>query len=314
MQRIRVVDTHTGGEPTRVVLSSPIVLDAPTMAERRAQFQRHYDPYRRAIVCEPRGNDVMVGALLTPPVDPTSVAGVVFFNNVGTLGMCGHGLIGVATALKFLESLADGTHSIDTPVGTVQFSLSENGTVRLQNVASYRAVADVRVVLPTGQVVQGDVAWGGNWFFICEDHGLKIELSNLPQLQQLSHEIRRVLNSQSVSGVEAQDIDHIELIGPPSSTALADAKNFVLCPGGAYDRSPCGTGTSAKLACLAARGVLAEGDVYRQESIVGSIFVASYQRLSTEHVLPIIEGRAHVNGEGELLLDPTDPFCMGIPS
>ncbi len=314
MERIRVIDTHTGGEPTRVVISSPIGFDGASMAERRAQFQTEYDHYRRAIVCEPRGNDVMVGALLTEPVEPTSLAGVVFFNNVGTLGMCGHGLIGVVAALRFLESIDVGTHRIDTPVGTVQFDLSVEGIVRLQNVPSYRVAADVPVRLATGQVVHGDVAWGGNWFFICHDHGLAVELANVRQLESLSREIRAVLQEQDRVGNNGEVIDHIELIGPPSSPHIADAKNFVLCPGGAYDRSPCGTGTSAKIACLAVRGELQEGAVYRQESIVGSVFAASYRRLTAERVEPTVEGIAHVNGDGELLLDASDPFCMGIQS
>ncbi len=314
MERIRVIDTHTGGEPTRVVISSPIELPGGSMSDRREHFDAEYDHYRRAMVCEPRGNDVMVGALMTPPVAPDSIAGVIFFNNVGTLGMCGHGLIGVVAALRFLESVGQGTHRIDTPVGTVQFTLAVDGIVSLQNVPSYLAQDNVVLQLPSGRQVHGDVAWGGNWFFICHDHGLTIELSNLQQLTMLSREIRAALRQQNITGDGTHEVDHIELVGPASSPCLADAKNFVLCPGEAYDRSPCGTGTSAKLACLAARGELAEGVVFRQESIVGSVFSASYRRLNADCIEPTIEGIAYVTGEGELLLDPLDPFCMGFPS
>lgn len=314
MERIRVIDTHTGGEPTRVVVSSPVALVGSTMAERRDHFRTAYDHFRRAIVCEPRGNDVMVGALLTDPVSTESIAGVVFFNNVGVLGMCGHGLMGVAVALQFLECIEVGSHQIDTPVGTVQFTLSADGCIRLQNVPSYRVAADVPIQLASGQVIHGDVAWGGNWFYICHDHGATIALSNLRQLDALSREIRAQLEDRQLTGDDGERIDHIELVGPPTSPQRADAKNFVLCPGGAYDRSPCGTGTSATVACLAARGELAENVVYRQESIVGSIFRATYRRLSPQRVEPTLEGRAFINGEGELLLDPHDPFCMGIGS
>ncbi len=314
MQRIRIVDTHTGGEPTRVVVSSPIHFTGQSMPERRLEFTGKFDEFRRAIVCEPRGNDVMVGALLTEPVESGSAAGVIFFNNVGTLGMCGHGMIGVAAALYFLESIDLGTHRIDTPVGTVQIDLQSDRQVQLQNVPSYRWKSAVPVGLTSGQVVHGDIAWGGNWFFICEDHGLAVELSNLRQLDCLSREIREQLGRNCTTGAQGAVIDHIELIGPPSSAEVADAKSFVLCPGGAYDRSPCGTGTSAKLACLAADGKLHEGRVYRQESIVGSIFAASYRWFDGAKILPTIVGAAHVNAEGELLLDIQDPFCFGIPS
>ena len=314
MERFRVIDTHTGGEPTRVVIAGPIVLTAATMAERREQFLVECDHYRRALVCEPRGNDVMVGALLTPPVESGSAAGVIFFNNVGTLGMCGHGLIGVVAALRFLESIDPGCHRIDTPVGTVQFRLATDGRVSLENVPSYLMQENVALKLSCGGQVHGDVAWGGNWFYICHDHGLTIELSNLRQLDALGHQIRAALRQQDITGEGGAEIDHVELVGPASSPLVADARNFVLCPGGAYDRSPCGTGTSAKVACLAARGELAEGALFRQESIVGSVFTASYRRLSADRIAPTIAGQAYVTGEGELLLDPTDPFCLGIPS
>lgn len=312
MQRIRVIDTHTGGEPTRVVISSPLQVLGDDMPARCDYFRSVHDAYRRAIVCEPRGHDVMVGALLTPPVSQGSLAGVIFFNNVGPLGMCGHGLIGVVAALQFLEGVAPGSHRIDTPVGTVAFTLSATGGVRLQNVPSYRYLADVCLTLPDGRRVHGDVAWGGNWFFICDDHQERVAVSNLPRLLSVAQAIRQSLAAHAVTGVDAAEIDHVELIGPPSDPAYAEAKNFVLCPGGAYDRSPCGTGTSAKLACLAARGQLAPETVFRQESIIGSIFRGSYRPLDGGRVESYIEGQAFVVGEGELLLDPRDPFCMGI--
>ena len=284
------------------------------MLERRAEFARDFDAYRCAIVCEPRGNDVLVGALLTEPVLPDSIYGVIFFNNIGMLGMCGHGTIGVAATLNYHQKIDVGTYQLDTPVGPIQFTWQRNGQVRLRNVPSYRHLADVPVQLSNDRIVHGDVAWGGNWFYICEDHGLQIELANAQALAQLGNEIRQSLKRAGVTGELSAEIDHIELSGPPSDPRRADGKNFVLCPGGAYDRSPCGTGTSAKVACLAARGKLAAGEVYRQEGIVGSVFQASYQPLDRQRIEPTIEGSAHIIAAGELLLDHNDPFRMGIAS
>jgi 4-hydroxyproline epimerase len=324
IQRVRILDTHTGGEPTRIVVHSPIDLGTGTMAERREIFRTEYDGYRRAIVCEPRGSDVMVGAILVPPVNPASVAGIIFFNNVGFLGMCGHGTIGVAIALAYLGhqkekpfswnpnlQLEGSIQQLDTPVGPVQFELLGQGKVRIQNVASYRYRTAVPVPLKDGRVVHGDIAWGGNWFFICEDHGCQVDLSHQGQLQRVSSEIRDALVQHGITGEHGQEVDHIELIGSPTSS-MADRKNYVMCPGAAYDRSPCGTGTSAKIACLAADGKLGPRVVYRQESIVGSIFEASYEPAAEGRIKPAIVGSAFVNAEAELILNPNDPFCMGI--
>lgn len=312
MTRIRVIDTHTGGEPTRVVVSSPIDLGSGSMAKRRELFSAKYDNYRKAIVCEPRGSDVMVGALIVPPENPSSMAGVIFFNNVGCLGMCGHGTIGVAIALQYMDRVTTGIHQIDTPVGPVQFELLGENRVRIQNVPSYRYRADVPLRLASGQTIHGDIAWGGNWFFICQDHGLSVELRELGELQRMTAEVRAALEANGIRGEDGGEIDHVELIGPPSSIVRADARNYVMCPGAAYDRSPCGTGTSAKVACLAADKKLMPGQIHRQESIVGSLFEATYQLADDGRILPSITGAAFVNGEADLILDANDPFCMGI--
>ena len=288
MTRIRVIDTHTGGEPTRVVVASPIELGSGSMAERRERFACNFDDYRRAIVCEPRGSDVMVGAILVPPENPESLAGVIFFNNVGCLGMCGHGTIGVAIALQYMERVTTGTYQLDTPVGPVQFELLGENRVRIQNVPSYRFRKAVPVTLASGQVVHGDIAWGGNWFFICDDHGLPVDMRSLDKLQKMTSEIRAALEANQICGEAGAEIDHVELIGAPSSIVNADAKNYVMCPGAAYDRSPCGTGTSAKVACMAADGKLAAGQTHRQESIVGSVFEATYQLAEDGRILPSI--------------------------
>jgi 4-hydroxyproline epimerase len=317
--RIRVIDTHTGGEPTRVVIAGGPDLGSGSMLERRGRFAASFDPWRRAIVCEPRGSDVMVGALLTEPQDIDSLAGVIFFNNVGYLGMCGHGTIGVAVALAHLGRAGRGRHALDTPAGKVWFELLGDQRVRIENVPSYRHRASVPVRLKDGRSLIGDIAWGGNWFFLCPSGDVEIAPGNKDSLLELAKEIRRQLRAQNITGADGAEIDHVELIGKPLPGERVDARNFVLCPGDAFDRSPCGTGTSAKLACLAADGSLAPGQVWRQASIIGSTFEATYETIEPANSLAGIAnvrvslvGSAFVNAEAELVLDPRDPFCMGI--
>ncbi len=310
MRRVKAIDSHTGGEPTRVVIDGGPDLGGGTMAERLARFRGEHDDFRCAVVNEPRGSDVLVGALLCGPVDPKCSAGVIFFNNVGYLGMCGHGTIGLVVTLAHTGRIGAGEHRIETPVGTVKAILHETGEVTVENVPSYRLLRDVVVEVEGHGRVSGDVAWGGNWFYLAGDHGLEIALDNVERLTDFTWRIRQALERRGINGAGGEEIDHIELFGPPHR-ADADSKNFVLCPGRAYDRSPCGTGTSAKLACLAADGKLGEGETWRQESIVGSVFEGSYRRAG-DRIIPSIKGSAYVNAELTLILDPRDPFSMGI--
>jgi 4-hydroxyproline epimerase len=312
VHRIQVIDTHTGGEPTRVVIAGGPELGAGSMTERLAEFREAHDPFRSAVVNEPRGSDVMVGALILDPVDPATAAGVIYFNNVGYLGMCGHGTIGVAVALHHIGRIGLGTHRLETPVGPVDVTLEGPNTVAIDNVESYRQAKDVEVEVPGLGRYTGDVAWGGNWFFLVHDHGERIEATNIERLSDVTWRIRQALNAQGIRGADGGEIDHIELFGPPTRPD-ADGKNFVLCPGRAYDRSPCGTGTSAKLACLVADGKLVDGQVWRQESIIGSLFEGSV-RIVEGRVRPRIRGTAYVNAESTLIVDPADPFAMGIRS
>jgi len=310
VQRISVVDTHTGGEPTRVVTAGGPELGSGTMAERLAVFRDRHDAFRSAVVNEPRGSDVMVGALVLPPVDPACAAGVVFFNNVGYLGMCGHGTIGVTVALAHLGRIKAGSHRLETPVGEVTVMLEGRNTVTIDNVVSYRLAKDVSVAVPGLKTYVGDVAWGGNWFFLVNDHGETLSLSNVERLTDVTWRIRQALTVQGIGGALGAEIDHIELFGAPRVPG-ADSKNFVLCPGKAYDRSPCGTGTSAKLACLAADGKLAEDGIWRQESIIGSVF-EGWVRNVDGRVRPKVRGDAYVNAESTLIVDAADPFALGI--
>jgi 4-hydroxyproline epimerase len=303
-----VIDSHTGGEPTRIIVSGGPDLGTGSFAERRECFRARYDHIRSAVVNEPRGSDVIVGALLCEPVDPSCAAGVIFFNNVGYLGMCGHGTIGLIVTLAYMGRIRPGEHRIETPVGIVAAVLHESGEVTVNNVASYRFAAAIEVDVPGYGKVHGDIAWGGNWFFLVHEHRFELELKNIEALTDFTWAIRQAVNAGGITGANGQEIDHIELYGPSST---ANSKNFVLCPGKAYDRSPCGTGTSAKLACLYADGKLREGEVWKQESIVGSIFEGSV-RVRDGQVYPSIKGSAFVNAEADLILDQRDPFCMGI--
>ncbi len=308
MQNIRVIDSHTGGEPTRVVIQGFPDLGNGPMADRLEIFRREHDHLRSAIVREPRGHDAVVGALLCEPVDPDSAAGVIFFNNVGYLGMCGHGTIGLVKTLEYLNRISTGTHTIETPVGNINAALNPDGSVTITNVASYRTRKSVSVDVDGYSTVTGDVAYGGNWFFLVGDHGKAIELENLHELTAFSVAIRNSLRSNNITGDNEAEIDHIELFSP---TPTADSRNFVLCPGIEYDRSPCGTGTSAKLACLYADSKLREGEVWRQESVIGSLFEGSVA-IKDNRIIPSIKGNAFVTAEIELILDPNDPFRYGI--
>ncbi len=346
---LEVVDSHTEGEPTRVVVGGWGEVAGATMAERRDELRRHHDALRRAVVCEPRGHEAVVGALLTPPVEPGSSAGVIFFDNAGYLGMCGHGTIGVVRTLAFLGRLGRSgaearTVRLDTPVGTVTAEIPaggdgvddgdggekgqeqeqgdgvrdgwdrDEGAVTVTNVPARCHAVDVAVEVPWLGRVTGDVAWGGNWFFLTgigQLGGLPLTRDEVGALTAATLRIRTALAAAGITGDGGAEIDHVEVFGPPSGP-WANSRNFVLCPGGAYDRSPCGTGTSAKLATLYARGELALGQRWRQESVTGGLFSAWLTR-DGDDLVPHIRGRAFVTGRTTLLFDPRDPFRGGFP-
>lgn len=310
---IRVVDSHTEGEPTRVVLEGWPQPVGATMAERCEDVRNRFDHLRRAVVCEPRGFDAVVGALLTPPVNPDSTTGVIFFNNGTYLGMCGHGAIGVVRTLQHLGRIQPGTIRLDTPVGTVSAELSRDGSVTIENVPSFLHARNVAVEVPgVGQVV-GDVAWGGNWFFITHDTPVPVKAANAKDLTRVTQAIQDAINAAGITGANGEAIDHIEISAAPAR-ADADCKNFVLCSGGEYDRSPCGTGTSAKLAVLYGKGEITLGTRWRQESITGSLFTGWLTANDKGELIPHIRGTAHVTAETTLLFDEADPFRGGTPS
>ena len=325
MRKIQVIDSHTGGEPTRVVIAGGPHLGSWDMAGRLAVLHSEYDRFRRSVINEPRGWEAMVGALLCEPIEPECTSGVIFFNNVGYLGMCVHGMIGVVATLAYQQRIEPGEHRFETPVGEVIATLYDDGRVAVRNVDSYRSAKDVAIHVPILGDVVGDVAWGGNWFFLVNSFGAASKLplglgdpiaitpSSADMLTEMAWTLRQGLKRENITGDDGAEIDHIEFFAK-SLRPDADSKNFVLCPGKAYDRSPCGTGTSAKVACLYADGKLKPGDVWRQESITGSIFEASIEVDPADalRVIPTVTGSAFVTAESTLLLDPDDPFREGI--
>ena len=308
---IHVIDSHTEGEPTRVVISGGPELGEGPLAQRLHRFRTEFDHFRSGIVCEPRGSDVVVGALLLQPVEPESAAAVIFFNDVGYLGMCGHGTIGVVTTLAHLGRIGPGVHQIETPVGKIQATLHVDRTVTVENVSSYRYRSDVKVAVPSYQQFTGDIAWGGNWFFLIGDHPFNLVQENRIELVAAARAIRDALEANGITGSEAAYIDHIEFFSKPVDAANS-SRNFVLCPGASFDRSPCGTGTSAKMACLYDEGELAPGAVWRQEGILGTVFQGSVRESQDGQVNPSIRGRAWMTGESKLFFMEDDPFQQGI--
>ncbi|MFN8380510.1 MAG: proline racemase family protein [Anaerolineales bacterium] len=313
MKRIPYLDSHTGGEPTRLITSLPFDLGTGSVADKLSTLKKDHDDLRRTVLLEPRGSDVLVGAYLVPPADPTCQFGVIYFNNVGYLGMCGHGTIGLIASLAYLGKVQPGVIRVETPVGVVEATLHKNeageypNKVSVQNIPAYRHLTHVPVTVD-GKTIHGDVAWGGNWFFLCHDHGLEVNMQNLEALTEFSWRVREQFTANGITGANGAEIDHVELF---ASTPEADSKSFVLCPGKAYDRSPCGTGTSAKLACLYGDGKLQVGQTWKQQSVVGSIFEGSVQ-LDGDKIIPTITGEAWVMSEGTILVDDRDPFATGI--
>lgn len=309
-QRIRVIDSHTAGEPTRLVVEGGPALRTGPLRERLEVFERLYDCFRTAVIREPRGSDVLVGALLCEPTDSSCAAGAIFFNNVGYLGMCGHGTIGLVVTLAHMGRIGPGVHRIETPVGVVTATLQADGKVTVENVPSYRSRKDVAVNVPGLGEVRGDIAWGGNWFFLIEDDLRSLSLQDAEELTEYAWKVRQALAANGIRGENGEEIDHIEIFGR-ALPEQADCRNFVLCPGKAYDRSPCGTGTSAKMACLYADGKLKPGEIWRQQGILGTVFEGSIAVADGE-IIPSITGSAYITGETTLVLDANDPFRMGI--
>lgn len=308
---IKYIDSHTEGEPTRVIISGGPDLGRGTLVERRHIFADRFDDFRSSVVLEPRGSDAVVGALLCEPTDQSCVAGVIFFNNHGYLGMCGHGMIGLAVTLAYMGKISIGLHRIETPVGVVEVDLVDTNEAIIRNVASYRYRQGVEVTVPEFGRMTGDIAWGGNWFFLVGHSPYPLNLTHVRELSWAAGLVMGALREQGITGRDGAEVDHIEFFGPPQAES-GHSRNFVYCPGGAYDRSPCGTGTSAKLACLAADGKLQPGEIWVQESIIGSSFQASYEWGGDAQILPTVRGRAYICAEGTQIRQDADPYKNGI--
>ena len=317
-QRLHVIDSHTAGEPTRVVIAGGPDLGRGELQDRQRLLREHHDGLRTKVLFEPRGSEVIVGALLCEPVDPAHAAGVIFFNDVGYLGMCGHGTIGLIATLAHMGRIGPGEHVIETTVGIVRTTLHDDGSVSVKNIPSYRYRKAVPVDVPGYGRFVGDIAWSGNWFYLIGEHSYDLKLSNRAELLAVTTAIRSALSESGITGEDGAWIDHVELFSAPADPSNS-SRNFVLCPGAAFDRSPCGTGTSAKLACLYADGKLQPEQSWRQEGILGTFFVGSVEPeasgdvLSVKSVIPTIKGQAWITAESTLLFDPTDPFREGIP-
>ncbi|MEM8945285.1 MAG: proline racemase family protein [Planctomycetota bacterium] len=306
---MRVIDSHTGGEPTRVVVAGMPDIPGDTAAEKRTNLEKQADWIRTSLTLEPRGAPWMVGAAIFQPANPDSEATVVFFNNRGYLGMCGHGLIGVVATLAYLGRISVGEHHFETPAGDVMAQLHPDDSVSLANVPSYRYREGVEFDVPNFGTVQGDIAYGGNWFFLT--HVETWQSWTTERLCEYASRILETLSTLKICGAEQAEIDHVEISGPPTDPNKAHSRNFVLCPGQQYDRSPCGTGTSAKVACLASAGELSPGEIYRQESVTGSIFNASFQ-MQGKKLIPEIRGHANILADVKIVFEESDCRRYGL--
>ncbi|MFW6692287.1 proline racemase family protein [Streptomyces sp. MAR4 CNX-425] len=323
------VDSHTEGMPTRVVTGGVGVVPGATMAERRAYFAEHLDDVRRLLVNEPRGHAAMSGAILQPPTRPDADYGVLYIEVSGLLPMCGHGTIGVATVLVE-TGMVPVTEPVtrvrlDTPAGPVTAEVAVSGgraeSVTFRNVPSFALELDAAVEVPGLGRVTYDMAYGGNFYAILPADSLGIPFAKAEKQRMLDvglaimaavNEQRRPVHpaDPGIAGCK-----HVQLTAPPAGGG-ADARNAMVIHPGWFDRSPCGTGTSARMAQLYARGELALGADFVNESLLGTLFTG---RLEEETAvggvraqIPAVTGRAWITGMGQYLLDPEDPFPAGF--
>ena len=304
---MRVIDSHTAGHPTRVIVEGAPDLGTGSVAERIERMRATHDRFRSAVVSEPRGSDILEGAMLLPPSDPANTAAVIFFDNTGYMPMSGHAIIGVVATLEYLGRIRGiGMHRIETLAGVVTTETHPSGEISVQNVASFRHEKGVTLDLSGLGKITGDIAWGGNWFFLA-DYDLGV--GNIPHLADVARTIRKTLVRDGITAA-GKDINGVALFGAASRRGV-NSRNFVLRAGRSYGRSPCGTATSAKLACLFEDGTIVEGQTWRQESIVGTVFDAWVQVIDGA-IRPTIRSNAYITAESMLIVDERDPFCWGM--
>jgi 4-hydroxyproline epimerase len=309
LRMMRVVDSHATGQPTRVIVDGGPDLGTGSLAERRDRFRTHFDRFRTAVVGEPRGSDTLVGAILCKPSDPSCAEGVILFDSSGYLDMSVHAMMGLAVTLDYIGRGTTGGEKIETPAGAVTVDMHTNGDISVRNVPSFRHQKDVSVTVD-GATYTGDVAWSGSWSFLVRDHNEDLSIARAERLTDLARSIRRALARNRITGSRDEEITDIALFGPPQRRE-ANSRNFVLRTGKSFRRSPSGTVTSAKLACLHEDGKLAEGQVWRQESITGAMFDGSVKVIDGA-IVPSIRGTAHMIAESVLIVDERDPYCWGI--
>ena len=307
----KVIDSHTGGEPTRVIIEGGPDLGSGPLLERARLLEEKHLEFCRSVLCEPRGYDAMVGALVVAPVNKQCVTGVIFFNTSKNLGMCGHATLGLLVTLYHLGQISVGVYKIETPVGIVSAQLHDPNSATVINVESYRYKKDISVRVEKFGKITGDIAWGGNWFFLVQNSPISVKIQNIDKLIYFTSATRRALELQKITAPNGEPIDHVELYGKPDNQK-AHSKNFVLCSSGDYDRSPCGTGCSAKLACLAEDGLWPENKEWVQESIIGSLYTMRYKWGDDYHIIPTITGSAFITSEATLTFNGLDPYRYGI--
>ncbi len=308
---MHVIDSHTGGMPTRVILDGAPDLGSGPLADRARRLATEHESFYKSVLLEPRGQPGMVGALLVEPENPDCKAGVIYFDADAVLGMCGHGTIGLGVTLAHLGRIDIGVHRLETPAGEVTIDLKDANTVQVTNIESRRVHHAVTIDTEGFGPVTGDVAYGGNWFFIVDPSPIPVSPDNIRQLTDMTIAIREACIAQGIGGENGEPVDHVILQGS-SPNAGVHSRNFVLCPDDDYDRSPCGTGSSARLACLAASGRLPAGEEITQESVIGSSYRLSYQPGQHGGVIPRLTGQAHIMSESRLIFAENDPFRMGI--
>lgn len=322
------IDAHTCGNPVRLVAGGGPQLDGATMMERRAHFLAEYDWIRTGLMFEPRGHDAMSGSILYPPTRPDCDVAILFIETSGCLPMCGHGTIGTVTVMiehGLVRPKVPGLLKLDTPAGLVEARYEMQGDkvthVRIRNVASYLHATDLSVEVPGLGELRFDVAYGGNFYAIVEPQPTFRDMEDLStgDIQRLSPLIRRLVNEKYEivhrDNPAIKGLSHVQWTGKPRHPQ-AHARNAVFYGDRGIDRSPCGTGTSARMAQLAARGDLKEGQDFVHESIIGSLFHGRVEALTTvggaPGIIPSIQGEAWVTGLNTIFLYDEEPYTKGF--
>ncbi|MBO3699410.1 4-hydroxyproline epimerase [Roseivirga sp. E12] len=328
-KRFFCIDAHTCGNPVRLVAGGAPLLEGANMSEKRQHFLSEFDWIRKGLMFEPRGHDMMSGSILYPPVDEANDIGVLFIETSGCLPMCGHGTIGTVTIMLeegLVTPKTPGKLRLETPAGLVLIDYTQNGkkisAVKLTNVPAYLAAEGIEVVCPDLGKLTVDVAYGGNYYAIIDPQENYQDMANYTASQLIgwSKTLRDNLNAAHTFKHPENDtiggLSHILWTGAPTQDG-STARNAVFYGDKAIDRSPCGTGTSARMAQWAAKGKLKKGDRFIHESIIGSQFIGRVEDTvklgDFDAIIPSIEGWAKITGYNTILIDEEDdPYAHGF--